>query len=100
MITDTPLLDQLESGPWPSFVTEMKELTKKREIMDETFDGIIEEWTHVGDQIYGSLYYDAKNRFEDGTSIRTSKVLYGDLIEGGVITTKNSTYRLGVMCVN
>ena len=25
---DTPMLDQLESGPWPSFVTGLKRLAK------------------------------------------------------------------------
>ena len=34
---ETPLLDQLESGPWPSFVTDIKrqaEMTIHNEIMD------------------------------------------------------------------
>ncbi|MCU0564613.1 MAG: sulfite reductase, dissimilatory-type subunit alpha, partial [Desulfobacterales bacterium] len=26
----TPMLDQLESGPWPSFVSDMKELAEHR----------------------------------------------------------------------
>jgi dissimilatory sulfite reductase alpha subunit len=28
----TPLLDQLEEGPWPSFVTEMKRAAEKKDI--------------------------------------------------------------------
>ena len=28
----TPLLDQLEEGPWPSFVTEMKRAADKNEM--------------------------------------------------------------------
>ncbi|MCM8854473.1 MAG: dissimilatory-type sulfite reductase subunit alpha [Candidatus Thiodiazotropha sp.] len=30
---DTPMLDQLESGPWPSFVTGLKRLAKDNDIM-------------------------------------------------------------------
>ncbi len=30
---DTPLLDQLESGPWPSFVTGLKRLAKDKDMM-------------------------------------------------------------------
>ena len=29
MTDDTPLLDNLEKGPWPSFVKEMKRAAKK-----------------------------------------------------------------------
>ncbi len=28
---DTPMLDQLESGPWPSFVTGLKRLAKDKD---------------------------------------------------------------------
>lgn len=30
---DTPMLDQLESGPWPSFVTGLKRLAKDNGMM-------------------------------------------------------------------
>ncbi len=30
---DTPMLDQLESGPWPSFVTGIKRLAKEKDMM-------------------------------------------------------------------
>ena len=30
---DTPMLDELESGPWPSFVTGLKRLAKDKESM-------------------------------------------------------------------
>ena len=30
---DTPMLDQLESGPWPSFVTGLKRLAKDKDYM-------------------------------------------------------------------
>jgi hypothetical protein len=32
---DTPMLDQLESGPWPSFVTGLKRLAKDNEYMTD-----------------------------------------------------------------
>ena len=32
---DTPMLDQLESGPWPSFVTGLKRLAKDSEYMTD-----------------------------------------------------------------
>jgi len=32
-LPDTPLLDQLESGPWPSFVTGLKRLAKDNGMM-------------------------------------------------------------------
>ncbi|MBS4095675.1 MAG: dissimilatory-type sulfite reductase subunit alpha [Sulfuricella sp.] len=32
-LPDTPLLDQLESGPWPSFVTGLKRLAKDKDMM-------------------------------------------------------------------
>ena len=30
---DTPMLDQLEGGPWPSFVTGLKRLAKDKDMM-------------------------------------------------------------------
>ena len=32
---DTPMLDQLESGPWPSFVTGLKRLAKDSDYMTD-----------------------------------------------------------------
>jgi sulfite reductase alpha subunit len=29
-MSETPLLDELEQGPWPSFVTEIKKAGKKK----------------------------------------------------------------------
>lgn len=40
---------------------------------------------------YGYIYGDTKGRFLDGTHIRTSIV---EKIEGDVITTRNSVYRI------
>ena len=30
---DTPMLDQLESGPWPSFITGIKRLAQDNDMM-------------------------------------------------------------------
>ena len=67
--------------------------------MEGMYDGIIEEWAEVNGVIYGTLYYDSKGRFPDGTEIKTSKVIAPDLDELGscmTIKTKNSTYVLGM----
>lgn len=44
--------------------------------------------------IYGEIYNDIKNRFVNGTHIRTSNVQYVDFVEG-IVKTKNSIYNLG-----
>jgi len=51
----TPLLDQLESGPWPSFVTEMKRAAKKNakanDLLGQLEDSFVEKtghWKHGG----------------------------------------------------
>ena len=39
----TPMLDQLESGPWPSFVTGLKRLAKTKDMAVDVVDGRGEE---------------------------------------------------------
>ncbi|MBI4824280.1 MAG: dissimilatory-type sulfite reductase subunit alpha [Nitrospirae bacterium] len=59
---DTPLLDELEKGPWPSFVTEIKKAGKKSEMANDEL-GQLEKsyrtkrgyWKHGG--IVGVLGY-------------------------------------------
>jgi len=59
---DTPLLDELEKGPWPSFVTEIKNAAKKSEMSNDEL-GQVEKsyktkrgyWKHGG--IVGVLGY-------------------------------------------
>jgi len=62
--------------------------------------GRIENWTRVQVTakefvIYGNLYEDSKERFEDGTPIKTSGIKNTALKEGDVVTTRNSKYLLG-----
>ena len=59
---NTPLIDDLEKGPWPSFVTEMKKAAKKSEMSNDAL-GHLEKcyatkkgyWKHGG--IVGVLGY-------------------------------------------
>ncbi len=58
----TPLLDELEKGPWPSFVTEMKKAAKKSNMAEDalgqleySFKTKIGYWKHGG--IVGVLGY-------------------------------------------
>jgi sulfite reductase alpha subunit len=59
---DTPLIDELEKGPWPSFVTEIKKAAKNSEMANDEL-GLLEKsystkrgyWKHGG--IVGVLGY-------------------------------------------
>ena len=59
---ETPLLDELEKGPWPSFVTEIKKAAKNSEMANDEL-GVVEKsyrekrgyWKHGG--IVGVLGY-------------------------------------------
>lgn len=58
-----------------------------------SIDGTLENWEEMHNGSFaGHVYGDTKGRFMDGTYIYTSTVLQW---EGGVITTRNSTYKLG-----
>ena len=58
----TPLLDELEKGPWPSFVTQIKEEAKKKEapqqlldLLERSYHEKIGHWKHGG--IVGVMGY-------------------------------------------
>ncbi|MBP1745943.1 MAG: Dissimilatory sulfite reductase (desulfoviridin), alpha and beta subunit, partial [Deltaproteobacteria bacterium] len=42
MADETPLLDELEKGPWPSFVTEIKKAAKKNKAAKDLL-GVLEK---------------------------------------------------------
>ena len=51
----TPMLDELENGPWPSFVTEIKRAAEKKELAQDLLDQLehsyhdkIGHWKHGG----------------------------------------------------
>ena len=39
-----PQLDQLESGPWPSFITDLKQLAERKESVDQVLDQLEESY--------------------------------------------------------
>jgi len=45
--------------------------------------------------INGRILNDAKERFDDDTYVNTSKIKGSGFQEGDIVTTTNSTYRLG-----
>ena len=58
----TPLLDELEKGPWPSFVTQIKEMAEEKEsskqllhLLERSYEEKIGHWKHGG--IVGVLGY-------------------------------------------
>ena len=61
-MSDTPLIDQLESGPWPSFVKDLKRAAAKKPSakdllrqLDRSYKDKITHWKHGG--IVGVLGY-------------------------------------------
>ena len=54
-MSKTPMLDQLEEGPWPSFVTEMKRAAEKKDSakdllrqLERSYEDRIGHWKHGG----------------------------------------------------
>ncbi len=85
---DTPLLDELESGPWPSFVTDMKLMAEKNEMVADLL-GLLElsykdkvgHWKHggiVGVFGYGGgvigRYADRPDQFPAAAAFHTLRV--------------------------
>lgn len=60
--TETPMLDELEEGPWPSFVTQIREMAEDKEeaaellkLLERSYHDRIGHWKHGG--IVGVLGY-------------------------------------------
>lgn len=84
----TPLLDELESGPWPSFVTDLKRMAEKKEASDDllgqlelTYKDKVGHWKHggiVGVFGYGGgvigRYSDAPDLFPGVAAFHTLRV--------------------------
>lgn len=63
---------------------------------DEVPTGRLEDWACMGGTLFGTVYANKHRWFKDGSEIRTTKVVSGDLKEGGLVqTTGGSTYLLG-----
>ena len=84
----TPLLDELESGPWPSFVSDLKRMAEKKEACDDLLGQLelsykekIGHWKHggiVGVFGYGGgvigRYSDSPEQFPGVTAFHTLRV--------------------------
>ena len=68
--------------------------------MEQEITGTLENWSRYEGLalcLRGNLYEDSKERWQEGTFIRTSMLAPQDqeLYEGAIITTRNSIYKLG-----
>ena len=65
----------------------------------EDFDATLEQWWYDRKHgvIWGQIVGDKKGRWRDYTFINTSSIKpTGPLVEGAIVTTRNSKYLLGV----
>jgi sulfite reductase alpha subunit len=88
MADETPLLDELEKGPWPSFVTEIKKAAKKNKaakdllgVLEKSYEDRVTHWKHggiVGVTGYGAgvigRYCDSPEQFPDAAMFHTVRV--------------------------
>lgn len=88
MEEDTPLLDELEKGPWPSYVTEIKRMAKKNAaakdllgIQELSYKDKVTHWKHggiVGVTGYGAgvigRYSDVPEQFPNAAAFHTLRV--------------------------
>jgi sulfite reductase alpha subunit len=88
LMSDTPLLDDLEKGPWPSFVKEIKRSAKKNAaakdllgIVELSYKDKITHWKHggiVGVTGYGGgvigRYSDVPEKFPNAEQFHTIRV--------------------------
>jgi len=86
--SDTPLIDELEKGPWPSYVKEIKRAAKKNAsakdllgVQELSFKDKITHWKHggiVGVTGYGGgvigRYSDVPDRFPNVESFHTMRI--------------------------
>ena len=88
MSDETPLLDELEKGPWPSYVKEIKRAAKKNaaakdllRIQEQSYEDRVTHWKHggiVGVTGYGSgvigRYCDNPEKFPNVTAFHTMRI--------------------------
>ncbi len=88
MADKTPLLDELEKGPWPSYVKEIKRAAKKNaaakdllRIQEQSYQDRVTHWKHggiVGVTGYGGgvigRYCDAPEKFPEVASFHTMRI--------------------------
>lgn len=87
-MSETPLLNELENGPWPSFVTEMKRAAEKKDSakdlinqLEQSYEDRIGHWKHggiVGVKGYGGgvigRYSDMAEQFPAVAEFHTLRV--------------------------
>jgi dissimilatory sulfite reductase alpha subunit len=87
-VTETPCLDDLEHGPWPSFVTEMRRAAEKKESaadllrqLEQSYVDRVGHWKHggiVGVRGYGGgvigRYSDMPDQFPAVAEFHTMRV--------------------------
>ncbi len=88
MAEDTPLIDELEKGPWPSYVKEIKRMAKKNAaskdllgIQELSYKDKVTHWKHggiVGVTGYGAgvigRYSDVPEKFPNAAAFHTIRV--------------------------
>jgi sulfite reductase alpha subunit len=86
--SETPLVDQLLTGPWPSFVAEFKSLTGRKPIvkaflgqLEQSYNDKLSHWKHggiVGVMGYGGgvigRYSDLAEKFPDVAHFHTMRI--------------------------
>jgi sulfite reductase alpha subunit len=84
----TPLLDELEKGPWPSFVTDLKNLSQKKPALkqllgqlEQSYEERVNHWdgTVLNLAGYGggviARYSDLKEKFPDVAQFHTIRII-------------------------
>ena len=76
--SDTPLLDQLEGGKWPSFVDDLKQAAEKNPMakdlmrqLELSYKEKIGHWKHGG--IVGVKGYGAGSSVDTRTALKSSR---------------------------
>lgn len=68
--------------------------------MSKEITGTLHEWAVQSNGthqiVWGYIFRDTKDRFQNGTYIHTSYMDAKELKEGDIVETLNSTYKLGV----
>lgn len=61
----------------------------------ENWTAVLHNMTQRTHVIYGDMYDDERNRFDDGTRVNTSTTSQTEFKEGDIVETRNSSYLLG-----
>lgn len=61
------------------------------------YDAVLKNWVLLGECLYGQIFEDRNGRFDDGESVKTSRLMCSkeDIQVGNIIHTMNTKYLLG-----